>query len=60
MHTISPGGSSSSGAFFDTLTPKKEGVEMESSELGDLLLLLLDDDLFPVETEDESCVGGME
>ena len=33
---------------------------MESSELGDLLLLLLDDDLFPVETEDESCVGGME
>ena len=56
MHERIPGGSSSIGAFFVTLAPKKEGVEMESNDLGDLLLLLLDDDLFPIETEDGDCV----
>lgn len=28
---------------------------MGSNDLGDLLLMLLDDDLFPVETEEKPC-----
>ena len=38
--------------FFVTLFPEKEGVEMESNDTGDLLLMLLDDDLFFREQEE--------
>lgn len=56
-HTDTPSRSSSGGGFFATLTPKKEGKEMESNDLGEILLMLLDDDLFPVQTEQEENDG---
>ena len=31
--------------------PRKRGISMDSNDFGDLLLMLLDDDLFPVEQE---------
>lgn len=52
MHEKRPSDSSSEGRFFVTIFKKKEGVKMGSFECEDLLLML-DDDLFPVDTEPE-------
>lgn len=43
------------GASFCICSFPEEGVTLESNDLGDLLLMMLDDDLFPREEEpDES------